>query len=301
MSPAPPRRRGIRAALPRRRGIRAALPRRRGIRAAAVACALLLGGCTTGAAAQQPVPGEAPGPAAPATDAGAALDPGVHRLTVGGEGAVVLVPEVPNGRLVVYAHGYGADLRNIPDDEAFGALAQGLVDAGYAVAASTAGGDAWGDAASVDAHAVLAATARRLTGAADVYLVAESMGGLAGAQLVTGDRIEGLRAYAGLQPLCDLASIYSWFPDSIDAVYGPDAAAAVARLSPVRLDADVPVRLWASDADTVVTRARNAEVCAAQVRAAGGEAQVVPVSGDHGDPSHYDLPGLLAFFDAATA
>ncbi|WP_409329172.1 alpha/beta hydrolase family protein [Trujillonella humicola] len=282
MSPAPRRRHGARAA-------------------AAVACALLLGGCTAGAAAQQPVPGAtASGPAAPATDVRPVLTPGVHRLPVGGQESVVLVPEEPNGRLVVYAHGYGADLRDIPDDEAFGGLAQGLVDAGYAVAASSAGGNAWGDAASVDAHAVLAATARRLTGARDVYLVAESMGGLAGAQLVTGDRIEGLRAYAGLQPLCDLSSIYSWFPGSIDAVYGADAGAAVAALSPVRLDADVPVRLWASDADTVVTRDRNADVCAAQVLAAGGDARVVPVTGDHGHPSHYDLPGLLAFFDAAT-
>ncbi|MGY1699125.1 hypothetical protein [Geodermatophilus sp. SYSU D00766] len=262
---------------------------------------LLLGGCAAGAPDSAPgVVATASGPAAPArvpgTAAGALLDPGTHSLSVAGEAAVVLVPERPNGRLVLYAHGYGADLGALADDEAFGGLAQGLVAAGYAVAASDAGGDAWGTAASVDAHAALAATARELTGAGEVFLVAESMGGLAGAQLVTGRRIAGLRAYAGIAPLCDLGSVYDAFADSIDAAHGTDVDAALARLSPVRLDADVPVRLWASDEDTVVARERNADACAGQVLVDGGTARVVAARGQHGDPSLYDLDGVLAFF-----
>ncbi|GAB3299739.1 hypothetical protein GCM10027451_01460 [Geodermatophilus aquaeductus] len=272
------------------------------MRAALLAGTLLLGACTadgggpgavatgSGPVVPSPVPGTPPD---------VLLDPGVHSLEVAGEPATVLVPDRPAGRLVVYAHGYGADLGALLDDEAFGGLAQGLLASGYAVAASDAGGDAWGSAPSVEAHAALAATARGLTGADEVFLVAESMGGLAGAQLVTGDRIEGLRAYAGIAPLCDLGSVYGDFTESVDAAYGADVDEALERLSPVRLDAGVPVRLWASEDDTVVARDRNADVCAAQVLADGGTAQVVATRGQHGDPSHYDLDGVLAFFDDA--
>jgi pimeloyl-ACP methyl ester carboxylesterase len=244
----------------------------------------------SGPAAPAPVPGTAPG---------VLLASGVHSLEVAGEPAVVLVPEHPNGRLVLYAHGYGADLAALLDDEAFGGLATGLVAAGYAVAASEARGDAWGSAASVEAHAALAATARQLTGAGEVFLVAESMGGLAAAQLVTGDRIEGLRAYAGIAPLCDLGSASGDFRESIEAAHGDGVGEALDRLSPVRLEARVPVRLWASGEDTVVVRDRNADACADQVRADGGTAEVVAARGEHGDPSHYDLDGVLAFFAAA--
>ena len=67
---------------------------------------------------------------------------------------------------------------------------------------------------------------------------------------------------------------------------------------PVRLDAAVPVQIWASEDDTTVDRTENADVCAAQVVADGGSAVVVPAEGEHGDPSTYDLPALLAFFES---
>ncbi|SFT69619.1 hypothetical protein SAMN05660657_02471 [Geodermatophilus amargosae] len=267
-----------------------------------VALTLVLGACAPSGGEPGAV-ATGSGPAAPAPVAGTApgelLDPGVHSLEVAGGPAVVLVPERPNGRLVLYAHGYGADLAALLDDEAIGGVAQGLVAAGYAVAAADAEGDAWGSAASVEAHAALAATARQLTGTGETFLVAESMGGLAAAQLVTGDRIEGLRAYAGIAPLCDLGSVYGDFPESVEAAYGADVDEALGRLSPVRLEPRVPVRLWASGEDTVVARDRNADVCAGQVRAGGGTAEVVAARGEHGDPSHYDLAGVLAFFAAA--
>jgi hypothetical protein len=34
------------------------------------------------------------------------------------------------------------------------------------------------------------------------------------------------------------------------------------------------------------------------VVADGGSAVVVPTEGEHGDPSNFDLPALLAFFDS---
>ncbi len=125
-----------------------------------VALTLVLGGCppsggepgavAAGSGPAAPTPGPGTGPGVP-------LDPGLHFLDVAGGPAVVLVPQSPSGRLVLYAHGYGADLAALRDDEAFGGMATGPVAAGHAVAAA-AEGDAWGNAASVEAHAALAAT-----------------------------------------------------------------------------------------------------------------------------------------------
>ena len=266
---------------------------------AALAVPLLLAGCggPVGDPAGSPPATRTPSAAA-APSPLPALGPGTHEVPVAGEDALVRLPERPNGRVVVYAHGLDARATALLNDEAFGELADGLVAAGYAVAASDAGGDAWGDAASVDAHAALAAAVTDMVGATDVYLVAESMGGLAGAQLVTGRRIPGLRAYAGISPLCDLGSVHEEYEESIEAAYGQAVDEAVAALSPVRLDAAVPVQFWASEDDTTVDRTENADVCAAQVVADGGSAVVVPAEGEHGDPSTYDLPALLAFFES---
>ena len=260
---------------------------------------LLLAGCAA--------PGDDPGATALVSRAPSAaaapsplpdLGPGTHELSVAGEDALVRLPEQSNGRVVVYAHGLGARATALRNDEAFGALADGLVAAGYAVAASDAAGDAWGNAASVEAHAALAAAVTDLVGATDVYLVAESMGGLAGAQLVTGRRIPRLRAYAGIYPLCDLGSVHDEFAESIDAAFGPGVKRALDVLSPVALDGTVPTMFWASQDDTVVDKTRNADVCAAQVKADGGTAVVVPTEGEHGDPSNFDLDALLGLFES---
>jgi hypothetical protein len=205
----------------------------------------------------------------------------------------------PNGRLVVYAHGYGGRSDALLSRDAVGALAAGLVAAGYAVASSDAAGDAWGDDASVDDYTELAATVSARVGATDVFLLAESMGGLAAARLVEERRIEGLRAYAGIYPLCDLGSVYDDFQESVDAAYGSAVPQALTDLSPVRLGGGVPVLFWASPDDTTVDKERNADVCAAQVAADGGSAVVVETEGKHLDASNFDLGALLDFFESS--
>jgi alpha-beta hydrolase superfamily lysophospholipase len=264
---------------------------------------MLLSGCSmtsdrsTSAAAGSAVP--APPGAPTEALAGLALGAGVHSLRVQSQAAVVVVPEQSNGGLIMYLHGYGADASAIVRDGGFGRLATGLVEQGYTVAASDAFGDAWGNTASVEAHAALAATVRSLVPTEDVYLVAESMGGLAGARLVDSGHIAGLRAYAAIFPLCDLASVYPGFRRSIDAAHGARVDSALDELSPVALSGAVPLRIWASPDDTTVAKDRNADVCAAEAAADGGVVTVVETEGDHGDPSNFDLPALLAFFGSA--
>ena len=266
---------------------------------ALLAVVLLAGACGGGTPSPRPEVAAEPTAPSPEPDPVARLGPGAHEFEVGGEAAAVLVPEQPNGRLVVYAHGYGGRADAVLSGDAVGALAAGLVAAGYAVASSDAAGDAWGDDASVDDYAELAATVTARVGATDVFLLAESMGGLAAARLVEERRIEGLRAYAGIYPLCDLGSVYDDFRESVDAAYGSAVPQALADLSPVPLDGGVPVLFWASPDDSTVDKERNADVCAAQVAAGGGSAVVVDTEGEHLDPSNFDLGALLDFFGSS--
>jgi hypothetical protein len=234
----------------------------------------------------------APAPVAP-------LTPGVHAVDVGGQQGVVVVPEHSNGGLVLYVHGFGGSGAAVVGPNGLGGLAPGLVAQGYTVVGGDAFGNAWGNPASVDSYAALVGTVRQMVPVQRVYLLAESMGGLAGAELVTQGRIPALRAYAAIYPLCDLSSVYDDFGDSVRAAWGADADQALATLSPVALSGAVPVLIWASPQDTVVDKARNADVCAAEARADGGTATVIRTRGDHGDPSNFDLATLLAFYAAA--
>jgi hypothetical protein len=288
-----------RAASAQSRGAVPAGRARRSGACALLAVALVASACAGGERTAVPtVAAETSSPASQRASIGD-LGPGVHDLEVGGEAAMLLLPERSNGRLVIYAHGYRTRANALLSDEAFGGLAAGLVDAGYTVAAGDAAGDAWGNDASVDAYADLADTVAGGVGATDVFLVAESMGGLAAARLVSDRRIDGLRAYAGIYPLCDLGSVYGDFRESVDTAYGSAVPQALADLSPVLLDGGVPVLFWASPDDTTVDKERNADVCAAQVTADGGSAVVVETEGKHLDPSNFDLAALLDFFESS--
>ncbi|MGY1682412.1 alpha/beta hydrolase family protein [Geodermatophilus sp. SYSU D01176] len=251
---------------------------------------LTLTACSSGTEATPPAPPAPPTPTAA---------PGTTRFQVAGVDAVLRVPEQANGRLVVYLHGAGGTAESILGTEPRARLVEGLVDEGYAVVASDAHGDAWGNAESVAAHAAAAEEAAARTGTTSVFLLAESMGGLPGAQLTTGSELDEVEALAGIYPVCDLSSVYPRFADSVDAAHGDDVDAALDRLSPVDPAGSVPVMVWASPQDTVVPKAANGDACVRQAREAGADAIVVESTGEHGDPSHFDLPTVLAFFHSS--
>jgi fermentation-respiration switch protein FrsA (DUF1100 family) len=59
----------------------------------------------------------------------------------------------------------------------------------------------------------------------------------------------------------------------------------------------VPMMIWASAHDTVVSAALNAERLAEAERAAGGSVVYTPTSGNHGDPSNFRPAVVVRFFD----
>ncbi|HEV7623866.1 MAG TPA: alpha/beta hydrolase [Amnibacterium sp.] len=211
--------------------------------------------------------------------------------------SVLIVPAHPVGTLAVFVHGSGQSRSSILRDRRDLIVARHLVEHGYLVLAADAGGRAWGDAASVaDYERVIASTVAG-HGVRDVFLMAESMGGLATMQLAA--RVPDVRAVTAWYPVCDLRTMQ----------HKPQFAAAIARawatgdrrvVSPVGVPA-VPITIWASPQDTVVSAASNAAVCAAEARQAGARVTYIRTAGEHGSLSNFHPAQVLSFFDAHRA
>ncbi len=222
--------------------------------------------------------------------------PRVEDTVLHGQGVVIATPAQKSTRAVLFLHGAGQNSRSLFTDPVRKPAADALLAAGYAVAASDANLDSWGSPAAVNAHLDLAAELRR-RGYTDLYVLAESMGGLSLPGVVAGVRAVAAGAW---YPVCDLGSVIraGRFDQSIAAAYG-GSLQPPAGLSPVTFAAQPSLRLaiWASPGDTVVPKAQNADVCASQARAAGIQVTEVTTTGDHGDPSNIQPANLVQFFN----
>jgi pimeloyl-ACP methyl ester carboxylesterase len=207
---------------------------------------------------------------------------------------LVLLPHANRGRLVLYLHGSGGNEHSLLLLKKRERVANALLADGYVVAAALAGGNAWGNATTVQDYRAFAATLMRRYHLTRIYLMAESMGGLAGMQL--GDRLPAAKALIGIYPVCDLRTMvrHRTFTAAIAAAWAGRSPTAVEPVSPARL----PMIIWASADDTVVPRATNGASCVARARASGTPATLVPTVGEHGDPSNFRPEAVTTFFDA---
>jgi hypothetical protein len=217
--------------------------------------------------------------------------------------AVVQTPGEPTTKVVVYMHGAGERITNAFRDPAKHAIFRALLDGGFAIAMTDAHGDNWGSPASLRDQLALVAELRT-RGLRDVYVLALSMGGLDGLQLL--GRVP-VKAWAGIFPACDLGSVWDvgLYRGQIRAAYGLAAneppRPALRGRSPVSIDPpkDLPMRFWASPADRVIPARPNTEACAAIARRRGARVELTTTRGDHGDASNYDAAGVLRLFDSA--
>jgi len=227
----------------------------------------------------------------------------IERFTVRGQAAVLVKPEPPTEKVVVYTHGAGETIDYTFRDPRENEIFATLLDAGYALAATDAHGDNWGNLASERDQVALVAELRE-RGLRDVYVLALSMGGLNGLQLL--DRVP-VRAWAGIFPACDLASVWDLglYRGQIRAAYGLGASASPRGVlrgrSPVAFDPPdgLPMRFWASTGDRIIPSRENTDACAALARRRGARVEVTATRGDHGDPSNYDAAGILRLFESA--
>lgn len=223
--------------------------------------------------------------------------PGVRPRSALPDGETLLLPRHPDGRrvLVIYDHGAGGTSQAITADPELRPVVAALLEAGWAVAASDETGNGWGAPAAVRSVFQLYSDVNRRWPISNVVILSQSMGGLTGLGILAARAVPNVRAWAGIYPVTNLDSLWRLgrYRAQIAAAYGTASAPTSPHAS-----CAVPVLMWASRSDTVVPRAENADMLASQL---GGSCPVtiVTTSGDHGDPSNFDPPGLVAFCRSA--
>jgi alpha-beta hydrolase superfamily lysophospholipase len=225
----------------------------------------------------------------------------VEELRVGGQAAVAIVPAVqdPVG-LVVYLHGIDDDHTVLQSDDKRIQLVRRLVTDGYVVAASDAHFNAWGNPESQDDYVSLAAELTRRYGTPRTFLLAESMGGVAGTQILASDRIPHLLGMAAVSPLIDLDVARGTEQESsLRRAYGGSLPTGVANpaAQPASAFAGTHLRFYLAAEDELVVSADNADPLVARLRNVA-DVSVVACSGGHVDSSCFQAEDVAGWFGA---
>ena len=203
----------------------------------------------------------------------------------------------PPKAVVVYFHGLDADEGVIMSDDKHTNFTTALVDKGYAVVASRAGGNAFGNDASRRNYAKLALSARAHYRVQDVYFVAESMGAIAATSLLAATPDPRLRGLVAISPALNLEAVPPQYRSAVQAAYPTEP---VGNADPMNLPiSDLigkNIKLYTAQADTQVDTSTNAD---AFERKFGRSARisVARCSGDHVDPSCFEGPAVATWFD----
>ncbi len=218
------------------------------------------------------------------------------RVYVDGQGTLGVAKrgEAPRA-LVVYFHGLDSN-EMVLLDEHHKPLTDLLVNAGYAVVASNAGGNSFGNPRSQRDYAELARVAREQYRTGSVYLLAESMGAVAAVNLLAESTDPTLRGLVAISPALDLASAPEQYQQAIAAAY-PEGT--MEQSNPIALAPDLlagkRMRFYASDGDTLVQTAHNADAFRDRF-ASVADISVVPCSGGHLDPSCVQPEDIAKWF-----
>jgi pimeloyl-ACP methyl ester carboxylesterase len=220
-----------------------------------------------------------------------------------GQGEVLLLPSGPVKGLVVFTHGYAGSQDQILSFSALFPLRDALAKAGYAIAASNAHGNNFGNPTSIEDQVQLMRDVEsRLPGATPIDLVGFSMGGLDALMLASDHGLPHLQAVVLLSPVCDqIAYLGSYFGGSIRDAFGHakgSAPAAIAQSDPERQNPQSFTGsrywFWMSPDDNTVPPAQTASMVAI-LKATRVDARYSPLSGDHGDLSQLSPAAVVSW------
>lgn len=222
---------------------------------------------------------------------------------------LLLLPDEYDGSavpLIIYHGGTGETMSAPRTDTLKQTLITYLLSNGYAIVASNAHGNNWGNDASLADFVELHTWAKSQITPSVTLLLSQSMGGMSGL-LTAAARPFAIAGWAGIYPVCNLADCYTnpTFETQINTAYnipgGGTYAEQTAGHDPVLLSASafagLRMRFYASASDTIVSKTNNSDAMATLVDATATENDVVVCSGDHGDTSHFQPADLIAFFN----
>ena len=230
----------------------------------------------------------------------------IRMTSPAGQGEVLLLPRGPVRGLVLFTHGYAGSQDQILSSSAFFPLRDALEEAGYAIAATNAHGNNFGNPTSIEDQVQLMDDAEgRLPGVTAVDLVGFSMGGLDALMLASQHRVPRLRAVVLLSPVCDqIAYLGSDFGGSIRAAFAHAKGSAppvIARSDPERQDPRSFIGsrfwFWMSPDDTTVPPSQTSSMVGI-LRSVGVDVRYSPLSGNHGDLSQLSPAAVVSWLEA---
>jgi hypothetical protein len=188
-------------------------------------------------------------------------------------------------RIAIYFHGLDSNEKVLLDD-AHRPLVDTLVNAGFAVVASNAGGNVFGNAGSqFDYLELIRFAQENYGGPLPMYFIAESMGAVAATNIYAKERGVNALGMVGISPALDFGSAQQGFRSAIAAAY---ASGSPATMDPVNLSPELlegkKFRFWASDGDTLVPARQNAQAFE-QKFGQVADVTVESCTGEHSDPS----------------
>lgn len=217
------------------------------------------------------------------------------RAVVAGENTLSIWNDTVTTRgVVVYFHGLDRDETILEMDASHRELIRRLTDAGYAVVASRAGGNAYGNRESQDDYAELAVTAIADRRVSDLFFLAESMGTVAAVNLMAKRPDLRPRGLAAIGPALNLAAVADDYRSSLLGA-NPDVSETDPMRLPVESLAGQKVRFYASPDDVLVPTASNADAFRARFGSVA-DVSIVECSGRHLNSSCVNGEDVVSWF-----
>jgi pimeloyl-ACP methyl ester carboxylesterase len=160
---------------------------------------------------------------------------------------------------VIFFHGVNSNEFAMMTGKTRADFTSELVNAGFVVVSSNAGGDAFGNRESQKNYVYVGGTAAEHYQTEYVYFVAESMGAIAAADLVAAGLTTRVRAFIAINPILDLTKIAPQYQPLVDKSFaGQSIDAANPMNQPLEAFRGKKIRFYVSADDPLVPAETNA-------------------------------------------
>ena len=220
------------------------------------------------------------------------------RITVDGQQTLgITKKDVMIRGVVLFFHGMDDNEFTLTSDEAHQSITEKLVNAGFALVSSVAGGNSFGTAVSQKHYLELGGMALQYYHMQNIFVLAEEMGAISAMNLFATMASLRVRGVAAINPVMNLATVPPQYAPVVAENF-PDQPTADAA-DPMKLPPDAfrdrKIRFYVSPDDHRVPADTNAIEFQARF-GADADISIVQCSGAHDDPSCFQGDDLVKWF-----